>query len=165
MPLYVAWWSKPCKGLFSHSQGKAVLLSYFKTLSTGPAPGIKRSTDWANAAAVLLFLKWIKEKIMGVFCLNKQIHLDVHRTGNSLFTFAPFIYVQSMFFIFSTIVVPESLWWHWISHHWLPQWSKSINYSVIYCISNKDFVCWLLLLLLFVPSFCYPAGHSDQQQP
>ena len=32
------------------------------------------------------FFKWITEKIIGVFCLNKQIHLDVHRTGNS---FAP----------------------------------------------------------------------------
>ena len=44
---------------------------------------------------------------MGVFCLNKQIHVDIHRTGNSLFPSAPFIYVQSIFFIFSTIVVPQ----------------------------------------------------------
>ena len=64
---YVSYWSRdrhltwspePCEGLAARSaKGVPSFLSYFKTLSIGPAPGIepatsrsavKRSTDWAN---------------------------------------------------------------------------------------------------------------------
>ena len=58
----VTWSSEPREGPAAH-RAKEVpsFLSYFKTLSIGPAPGIelatsrsavKRSTDWANPAAV-----------------------------------------------------------------------------------------------------------------
>ena len=61
---HFTWSSEPREGLaISRAKGGPSFLSYFKTLSIGPAPGIEpattrsavtRSTDWANLAAV----KW-----------------------------------------------------------------------------------------------------------
>ena len=62
---YFTWSSEPREGLAACSaKGVPSFLSYFKTLSIGPAPGIEpattrsavnRSTDWANPAVVLTF--------------------------------------------------------------------------------------------------------------
>ena len=68
---YISWWrrdrhftwsSEPREGLTACSAKEVPsFLSHFKTLSNGPAPGIepatsrsavKRSTDWANPAAI-----------------------------------------------------------------------------------------------------------------
>ena len=59
---HITWSSKPRKGPAAcRAKGVPSFLSYLKTLSIGPAPGIepatsrsalKRSTDWANHAAV-----------------------------------------------------------------------------------------------------------------
>ena len=56
------WSSEPREGLaISRAEAVPSFLSYFKTLSVGPDPGIEpansssavnRSTDWANPAAV-----------------------------------------------------------------------------------------------------------------
>ena len=57
---HFTWSPEPCKGLAARgAKGVPSFLSYFKTLSIGPAPGIepatsrsavKRSTDCANPA-------------------------------------------------------------------------------------------------------------------
>ena len=56
---HFTWSSEPREGLAAcTAKGVTSLLSYFKTLSIGPAPGIEpalqstRSTVWANIAAV-----------------------------------------------------------------------------------------------------------------
>ena len=61
---HFTWSSEPREGLATCSaKGIPSFLSYFKTLSIGPAPGIKpatsrsavkRSTNWANHAAVII---------------------------------------------------------------------------------------------------------------
>ena len=61
--LHFPWSPEPREGLaVCRAKGVPSILSYFKTLSIGPAPGIepatfrsavKRSTDWAYPAAVL----------------------------------------------------------------------------------------------------------------
>ena len=66
---HFTWSSEPREGLAACSaKGVPSFLSYFKTLSIGPAPGIelatsrsviKRSTDWANPAAVKSELKGV----------------------------------------------------------------------------------------------------------
>ena len=58
------WSTEPREGLAAYNaKGVSSFLSYFKTLSIGPAPEIepatslsvvKRSTDWANPAMVKL---------------------------------------------------------------------------------------------------------------
>ena len=66
---HFTWSSEPREGLAAYNaKGVPSFLSYFKTLSIGPAPGIepatsrsviKRSTDWANPAAVKSELKGV----------------------------------------------------------------------------------------------------------
>ena len=76
---HFTWSSEPHEGLAAWSaEGVPSFLSYFKTLSTGPALGIKpatsrsavkRSTDWADPASVWYlrynstgraFYEWVK---------------------------------------------------------------------------------------------------------
>ena len=66
---HFTWSSEPREGLAACSaKGVPSFLSYFKTLSIGPAPEIelatsrsviKRSADWANPAAVKSELKGV----------------------------------------------------------------------------------------------------------
>ena len=69
---HFTWSSEPREGTF-------IFLSYFKTLSVGPLPGIepgnsrsavKRSTDWANPAKVG----------------NESLHVKVKQRGTALRT-------------------------------------------------------------------------------
>ena len=61
---HFTWSSEPREGPAAcRAKGVPSFLSYFKTLSIGPAPGVepatspsavKQSTDWANPAAVMM---------------------------------------------------------------------------------------------------------------
>ena len=69
---HFAWWSEPREGLAACSaKGVPSFLSYFKTLSIGPASeiesatsrsAVKRSTDWANPAVKFLNHEWMNEQ-------------------------------------------------------------------------------------------------------
>ena len=70
---HFTWWSEPREGLAAcGAKGIPSFLSYFKTLSIGPALGIepttsrsavKPSTHWANPAAVkCLKHEWMNER-------------------------------------------------------------------------------------------------------
>ena len=66
---HFTWSSEPRESLAASAKEVPSFLSYFKTLSNGPATGIepatsrsavKRSTDWANPATVKNLVTWYK---------------------------------------------------------------------------------------------------------
>ena len=83
---HFTWSSEPREGLTAcTAKGVYSFLSYFKTLSIGPAPGIEpatsrsavnRSNDWANPAVVLTFFLKADELDIVIFLVFSPRHED-----------------------------------------------------------------------------------------